>query len=121
MVYGRVESFPEAASGNLPFKFAGTGLNLARENSFLGCVKRSSQLVFVEPAVIKLLLIIPPVRRDSTDQVHETAAGRIGQIEIEQFAHAVFLSEEEVRGQNPGRPLSTERSFHVRQEIELLN
>src|SRR5216683_7263866 len=120
MVYDGVESFPEAASGNFPFEFVSTGLNLAWENSFFGRVKCSSQLVFVEPAIIQLLLVIPPVRSNSTDQVHDPAAGWIGRIEIEQIAHAIFLSVEEVGGQHPGRPFSIKRSFHVRQKIVLL-
>ena len=115
-MYDGVESFPEAASGNFPFEFVSTGLNLARENSFFGRVKCSSQLVFVEPAIIQLLLVIPPVRRSSTDQVHDTAAGWIGRIETEQFefAHTILLSVEEVGGQNPRRPFSIKRPLHVR-------
>src|SRR3989442_7568240 len=106
MVHDGFERFPEAASGDFPFELVSTGLNLAWENSFFGRVKCSSQLVFVEPAIIQLLLVIPPVRRNSTDQVHETAAGWIGCIEIEQITHAIFLPVAEVGGQNPRRPFS---------------
>src|SRR2546427_1119464 len=120
MVHDGFERFPEAASSDFPREFVSTGLNLGREHSFLGCVECSLQLVFVEPAKTNLFLIVPPARDDSTNQVHETAAGWTRRSEIKQFAQAVFLSVEEVGGQNPRRPLSTERSFQVLQEIELL-
>ena len=112
------ERFPEAASGDFPFELVSTGLNLARENSFFGRVKCSSQLVFVEPAIIQLLLVIPPVRRNSTDPVDEATAGWIGRIEIEQIAHAIFLSVEEVgvnipaaRSPSRGRFMSAKKSY----------
>src|SRR5437667_12781099 len=119
MAHDGVECFPDVASGNFPLEFVSTGLNLGREHSFLGCVVCSLQLVFVEPAKITLLLIIPPSRDDSTSQVHEIAGAWTRRIEIEQFAQAIFLSVEEVGGQNPRRSLSRERSFQVLQEIEL--
>src|SRR6266542_2483392 len=120
MVHDGFESFPEAASGDFPFQLVSTGLNLAREHTVPGRVKCSSQLVFVEPAIIQLLLKIPPVRDDSTGQVEEIAGAWTRRIEIKQFTQAVLLSVEEVRGQNPRCPLSTERPFQVLQEIELL-
>src|SRR5438093_195020 len=121
MVHDGFERFSEAASGDFPFELVSTGLNLARENSFFGRVKCSSQLGFVEPAKIQLFQMIPSARGGLTDQVREITAGWVGWIgENEQIAYAVFFSVEEVGRQNPRGPFSIERPFHVRQKIVLL-
>src|SRR5258705_13480981 len=101
MVHESVERFPETAPGNFPFEFVSTNLNLSRENSLFGGGKCSSQLVFVEPALIQLFELIPPSRGGSTDQIHGITAGWFRWIGVtQQIADTVFFSLEDVVRQN---------------------
>ena len=52
-----------------PLQFPGIGLNPARRHSFPGRVECPSQQQLKEPAVIELLLVIPPVRDQQADRV----------------------------------------------------
>src|SRR2546425_10667266 len=93
------------------------GLDFFRKDSALYGIERAAQLVFVEPAIVKLLLVKPPMWGESSKQVRHPRAERVGAALIDEGAQQIFLSIEKVCGEDSRRTLSLQRSFQVAQEV----
>ena len=113
----RAGTFAKTAAGNFPFKFMGASCELFWENSFPGRVIRSSHLIFVEPAIINLFLIIPAVRGNSAKQIRHRSAETLV---IHQIAEPIFLPVQEISGQDAGGALALQWAIQVTQEMEWL-
>src|SRR6266571_193176 len=96
------------------------GLDSARPNSSVACVKCASQLQLINFAIIQLLLVTPAARNDSTDQVRKAPAGRGWRCGIAQDEQKMEPFPNQFNRQNPRCPLGIKRAFEVGHEIVLL-
>src|SRR5205823_1451568 len=88
------DTLSKRASSNFLFQFVSVGLDLAWEGPFVDRVESAVQLVFIEPAIVELLLIEPTVRSDPAKEICHFQTRR-GGVAINQIAQMVPFPEKQ--------------------------